>query len=333
MPKGFITQTACILLSRSVPLDELVPLLGHFQILGRTEGTDEGHIGGPTLVISYRANVNGKATLDCVDRVWPDGMGDPKTDSSLFCAWSMGHYGPFTFPNGLARAVDQAWSWPSAGEAKDQHRAVIRIRTTYVHGGGMDAKILPKDYDALDELQFITRLALAVCAHPAALAYFNPNGEVLLAPDAVKKSVEYHGEHQLPPLNVWANVRLFNTNDWQLMDTVGMGQLDIMDFEACFPKGAYDPADIANLLRNVSLYLLKKGPVIKHGDTMNGPGGVSWRAFHCGEPLSSPPRSTLRWFPLDGSNPPASMLPSEPSEEDKPAASFGAKLRSWFKNS
>lgn len=90
--------------------------------------------------------------------------------------------------------------------------------------------------------------------------------------------MSYHREHNLPPLNVWTNIRLFNvTDDWLMMDTVGNWQLDIADQEAIFPKGAFSPQGVDNFLRNASLYILTNGPVIKDGNTMDGPGGI-----HCG---------------------------------------------------
>lgn len=286
---------------------------------------------GPSLVIAFRPEVNGYATVDLQSQRWPDHMGDPKGEPMLFGAWTMGHFGPFTFPGNLERAVQQAWGWKEgAGSAVAQHQAFLRIRMSYVFGGGPDTPVMPKDCEPKAELEFVTKLALALSSRPAALAYFNPNGEVLRSADDVRKSVDHAAKHQIPPLDNWSNVRLFNPNNgWLLMDTIGMEQLDVPDGEACFRAKAYEPADIANFLRNASLYLLTNGEVIKNGDTMNGPGGVNWRAFHVKEPLCAPPRRVLRWFPMDGSTPPREMAPAG-IEQTPEKRSFGQRIARLF---
>jgi hypothetical protein len=48
------------------------------------------------------------------------------------------------------------------------------------------------------------------------------------------------------PLYIWSKVRLFKLQkaepEWNLMDTVGMGQLDAPDHEAFFESTAYEPS-------------------------------------------------------------------------------------------
>ena len=99
---------------------------------------------------------------------------------------------------------------------------------------------------------------------------------------------------------------------WLVMDTVGNGQLglpDLPDLEACTTnKKNYDLQQIDVFLRNTTLYLLRQGEVFRDGDTIDGPGGVRWRARirRCG--LIDPPRRTLRFFPEDGTKPPDALF-------------------------
>ena len=328
MPRGFFTQSACVLLSKPTTLDAVAPLLSEFQIAKRIDQTTEIHFGGPSLIVAYRPEVNGYVNVDIREGKWPDGMGDPKTNPMLFGAWSMGHYGPFTFPGSLQRAQQQLWSWPAGKEIVPQHIAGIHMRASYVFGAGKDATILPPDYDALGEMHFITRLAVALMKHPNALAYFNPNGEILADAKGLTKSLEYHAGQKLPPFDIWVNVRLLNPNNgWMIMDTVGMEQLERPDLEACFPAKKYDPGEVSFFLRNCSLYLLNKGEVIKDQDTMNGPGNINWRAHHVEKELSAPPRRLIRWFPMDGSTPPSEMTgaKSKPTLGDRLGRLLGRK--------
>jgi hypothetical protein len=90
------------------------------------------------------------------------------------------------------------------------------------------------------------------------------------------------------------------------------------------PSKAYDTGEVSHFLRNCCLYPLSNGEVIKHRDTMNGPGGKNWQAHHVKKELSAPPRRLIRWFPLDGSRPPVEMC------EEEPKVSFGDRIGRFF---
>lgn len=94
-----------MLFERPVPLDALADALREFEVVNRSDEVTDWAFGGSSLSLAFRPEVNGYVSVDTVDRPWPDHMGDPKTDPMLFGAWSMGHFGPFTFPNGLSRAA------------------------------------------------------------------------------------------------------------------------------------------------------------------------------------------------------------------------------------
>ncbi len=130
MPKGFFTQSACVLLSNATSLEALAPLLSEFQIAKRVEQTTDPNLGGPALIVPYRPEVNGYVNVDVRNRKWPDHMGDPKSEAMLFAAWSMGHWGPHAFPGGLRRAQEQLWAWPEGKNVADRHAAVVHISTS-----------------------------------------------------------------------------------------------------------------------------------------------------------------------------------------------------------
>ncbi len=307
--KGLFTQCAAILLQRVVPLDAMAAALAPYGKLHRREEGSEWPFSGPALVVPFRPDVNGQVVIDVVAQRWPDHMGDPQTDATLFGAWALGNFGPGTFPGGLERAGQQCWSWKAGPTIAGRHQAFLRVRSSYVFGGDPDAPVLPADYDSLAELDFVTDLASSLLDLPTALCYFNPAGEVLRDARGLRDVRQWSKGNDLPALEAWSNIRMFNApDDWVLMDTIGNQQIDLPDIECCCPAGAYDYPQIDGFLRNITLYLLRQGAVVQDGDTMDGPGGVPWqvRSFQTG--IAAPPRPTLRWFPASKIRPPESLL-------------------------
>lgn len=300
MAKGLFSQSVCLLTDGQATLfDVKSSLQNHgFEIVKALRARSEWQFGGAALVIAYRPEMNGLAIVDLVNRPWPDTMGDPESDTTTFGAWSMGHFGPWTFPNGLRRASQHAWSWAAGRNVENAHAGFIRIRLRYASGA--DTPVLPAHYDPVDELNFLSRLVLATGGAAGVLCYFNSNGEVLRDHDGFSRVWQDCASDGLIPLPLWSNVRLFKlTDQLVLMDTVGNRQLDRMDIEAIFASDEYTPSDVDNYLRNVSLYLLHSNPEFETGQTMEGPGGTgsSWTIEVLDKGLVSPPRKVLRLYP------------------------------------
>jgi hypothetical protein len=301
MPKGMFTQGVCVLLHKPVSLDDIESVLAGFDVRRRQEASEAWAFGGPSVIVAYRPDANGFVAVDVVDQCWPDHMGDPKTDTMTFGAWTMGHFGPFAYPGGLQRAAEQCWSWEAGESIPERHKAFVRIRVSYAFGAKDDDPVMPDDYEPLPELEFVTKMASSLLDLPGSLCYFNPNGEVLRGQDGLRESLNFAWSNELPPLDAWSNVRLFNVNpEWSLMDSVGNGQLDIPDTEAFFHTESFDFGEVDNFIRNVSLYVLKKGEIVNDGDTMDGPGGIRWQSHQFEDSVCDPPRSVLRWLPMDG---------------------------------
>ncbi|MEK7469252.1 MAG: DUF4261 domain-containing protein [Planctomycetota bacterium] len=316
--KGFFTQGVAVLLKESVTLADLERLLTGFKISKRKEEFENWELGGPALVLDYRPEVNGHVSVDIVDRPWPDNMGDPKSEPTLFAAWSMGHFGPFAWPESQKRAIQHCYCWEEGRQIAPQHRAFLRIRTSYVFGAPESAPVFPEDCKPADELSFILRVVMALLRHPAALCYFNPNGEVLAERKSMERVLAHYGKAKLPPVDLLANRRIFKfENGWTMTDTVGMQQLDLPDIEACFHPDRFDLNDVGQFLANASLYLTEAGPVIKDGETIDGPGEIRFRAKSFKEGLWTPPRPTLRFRPEDGTTPPMEFGFENPAPKKK----------------
>lgn len=318
--KGFFTQGVALLLESKVELEELAPLLANFGEPRRIPGAPDWARGGESLLLPFLGGA-GQLAIDIVDRPWPDEMGAGERGSAeeqpeLLKAWTTGYFGPFAFPRAYERACRQAWIWKEAQTEPPRHQAFIRVRTTYQFGEDGKSGPPPDEANPLVELQALTAVTTALARHPAVVCYFNPSGEVVLPPTSLAEATRWAEEQELPPLDLWSNVRFLNlegvADGWYLMDTVGMWQLDITDHEIVLPGKTYDFQEVEGFLRNVSLYLMNHGPVFDDGDTIDGPGGVNWRAMSCEESFTAPPRPTIRWFAVDGTEAPPILADPQP---------------------
>jgi hypothetical protein len=295
--KGFFSQGVVVFFSKPLEIAEIGDLLGGpAKVKTISEGMSAGS--GPALIVEFDPEKGGVAVVDLTNGLWPDAMGDPKEDPKTFAAWSMGQFGPFAYPGGLSRATDYAWNWERASDHLALQQSYVRIRISYVFGADEDTPVLPKDYDPRAELDYLTGLVQGLLKHPGAICYFNPNGEVLMTAEQLDASLQFHSENELPPLETWSNIRLYNVDEtWTLMDCVGNEQLDQPDHEAGFPRRDFSPDDVAAFLRNATMHMLSHDDEIVDGDTSNGPGDIAWEGYHATDPLSDPPRRVIRWLP------------------------------------
>jgi hypothetical protein len=302
MAKGLFTQGMCLLTDGRTTIDNVKSaLLEHsFEIAKQTPPQEHRCFGGSTLIVPFLPEVNGFAAVDVVDAMWPDLMGDPKSDPMTFGAWSMGHFGPFAFPGGLARACQHPWAWPPGRTVPESHRGFIRFRTSYVLGSNANDTVFPEDYNPLAELCFLSRMILAVIESQGVLCYYNPNGETLYDCASFREIWDACGKQKKIPLPLWMNIRFFKLDDrFGFMDTVGNSQLDISDVEAIFPHAEHNVGDVGYYLRNVTQYLLERGTDIKSNESIDGPGEteLSWTTEIVENATIQPPRRALRLFP------------------------------------
>ncbi|QDT04289.1 hypothetical protein K227x_26790 [Rubripirellula lacrimiformis] len=314
MAKGLFTQGMCVLLRRPIAIATLEERLKGFKLVGRHDSIDDDSA-PQTLVFDYRSEVGGHLLVTPSDSPWPDDMGDPDESPERFVAWSLGQFGPLAFPGCLRRASEQCWGWEEGEEESKSHTAHVRLLISYVLGAEDptdeedDLPLIPDDYDPLDELNFITRAVTTLLEDDDAICYFNPGGEVLRDENSLRRGLNYAWSHEMPPLDMWTNVRLFHATDkWTLIDTVGNAQLDLPDLEAIYDSEKFDPSDVEAFLRTASLYMMQHDEDVEDGDTADGPGDVTWAAMECHDALSDPPRETIRWVPQDGSVPPDDLL-------------------------
>ena len=295
--KGYYTQALFVFTGVPLPLEELNRYLPEFPYLRILPPPANRVYGGESALIAFRPAVNGYVVIDSVANPWPDHLGDPKGDVHLYSAWQLGHFGPFSYPGGLNRAIEHASFWHEAREHLHDHTSMIRLRMTYAIDAAPTAPLRPPDCDPLQELTFMTDIARCLLRHPAAVCYFNPNGETLFTFRILDEFVDHNFEHDTPTLQLWCNVRHFNLADnWLLVDSVGNWQFDMPDHEVAFPQGTFDPEEAANFIRMMSVQILK-GATIRDGEKVEGAGGAFWRATVYTESLTAPPREVVCWMP------------------------------------
>ena len=332
MAKGLFTQGMCVLFRKPVEIAALQKQLKDFLCVGQHESMDDDDA-PQTLVYQYAPESNGHLLVTPANSPWPDDMGDPDESPERFVAWSLGQYSPLAFPGCLERAAEQSWGWEDGGEHVKEHTSHVRLLISYVLGvddvneQDDDLPLLPEEYNPLEELHFLSKAVATLLEMPDAICYFNPGGEVLRDADGLRHGMNYAWSHELPPLDMWTNVRLFRaTEKWSLMDTVGNGQFDLPDIEAVYRTEDFEPSDIEGFLRSASLYMLQSEEQVEDGDTAEGPGEINWMAMECIDALSDPPRPTIRWIPENDDSPPAELMDrgSIPANEahDSPEGHF-----------
>lgn len=293
MPAGFFTETATVLFERAPAFDAVAACVLDGVVREVREASDVPWFGARDAVRVFDAERNGRLVVDVVEAEWPDDMGDPKRDPRLFGAWSMGGFGRFTQPDALARARQQAWGQRELAERTVHHAAFVRMRTTYVIGGGDDAPLEPRGRSVARELDAIWDTALAVLALPGALAYFDPTAELLTGRERIAGSLAQARAAGEPPIGLYVHPRLFRTEpDRSVMDTLGMARLDQPDVELILEAGL-DPNEAASFVLDLAAYHLGRGAPIPDGDTLDGPGG-RYRVEHGRESVAPPRRPLVR---------------------------------------
>jgi Domain of unknown function (DUF4261) len=319
--KGAHTQVLALLLRDVVSPSAIEERLADFNVIGLTEREPKREadswsaiMHSPSAVVPYRPDDYGYVWIDIIDRTWPDSMGDTEQEREIFAAWMAAYFGPGAWPRGLARACRHAYEWPEARAVVPQHRAYIRIRCSYYFESPGTTPILPKNYDPLAELEFVTQIAAALVDLPEVLCFFNPSAECLKDARSLQESLPRYSLTGILPLDLWSNVRFFKFDDlnpeWMMLDTVGMVQFDVPDHEAWFRTGTNDLGEVATFLRNMCAYVVKEAPTIRDGDVTNGPGKFIWQAINAKDGCVMPARRVIRWFERNGRGLPDDLIAS-----------------------
>lgn len=313
MAKGLFTQGICVLLKEPMSMAEVTRRMSMFNVAGR-QHTLESDDAPETLILDYRTEVEGHMLITPSSAPWPDDMGEPDENPEAFVAWSLGQFGPLTYPGCLQRALECIHLDPQLRRDAAGHQAHVRVLISYVIGNEEDddsdddLPLMPDGYEATDELHKVTRAVTSLLESPQSICYFNPASELILSQDELRSRLNAAWNEDTRPLDAWIRTRRLITDngtdspDWHVIDTVGHGQLDIPDLEAVFVGADYDSGQVIEFLEKMTDKLLicpDEGDTFFDGQLIDGPGDVPWSAINCGDALNSPPRPTVRWVPQD----------------------------------
>jgi hypothetical protein len=309
------TQCVTVLFERAPTLADLKSVIAVETTEAPAAEAEQGWVlTGPSLTLDHRKDVNGKLQIDVIDVPFPDAMGSPDREPTLFAAWSMGHFGPTTYPGALERAslheVDR-----ELVALTEKHTAFVRIRVSYVLGASSEAPVLPDHYDPIHELAAVSELAVQIGGVDGALVIFNPNAERLLTAQRLRTALD---RAPILPVDVWTSARRVRPQqlpDWLIFDTVGMGQLDVADHQLVLPIDHGTAEHAPALLCSMAAYDAAHGGVLSPGDTASDTDGRGVTAEWASEATLGPPRAVLAWVPDD-----LEEIPEELDQPDLPEA-------------
>ncbi|WP_409214571.1 DUF4261 domain-containing protein [Prosthecobacter sp.] len=196
----------------------------------------------------------------------------------------------------------------------------------------------------MEELRWLLDLATLFADLPEAVAFFNPNGEVIMRFDELAEFLEDAHSQTLFPVQAVIATRGYRIDEsWSLVDSVGMAQFGLSDHEFAISGATIAKDETILFLLNLVHYQIDKRVEIGDRHTTDGPGGKVWRAEERGQACLLPPRKVLHWKTEDAPPEPELLarkeedVPQEqnvdegaPNPLDAVVAEMAAKTEAWL---
>lgn len=232
--------------------------------------------------------------IDRLNHPWPDDTNRKELSAAEF--------GLGTEPGGLQRSLGQCWVWDTVAEVVGRHQAVVRVRLEIASTDILTPLAASKN------LVRVIRAAISGSGLSGVLAYFQPAGEVLLPPHVAAEILEHASIAQIPPLDLWSNIRIsWLTDDWSLAETIGNIQLDLPDVEIYFAHDRQETNEVAALARAVSLRMLTEASAPSMGQSFATHDGSKFSVVKPTGNLLPPARVIARLLPEDVSDLPKEL--------------------------
>lgn len=181
-------------------------------------------------------------------------------------------------------AFGQSWDFPNAKEE------LLKCKSSILVTDMMSSCLSYKDRMR----QFLTTLKALIEIVDSKAVFWQPSQQ-FIRPETIRDNILE--SEQYNPIHGIVNVRLFNisgNNKELLMDTVGLSELGLFDFEIIFSE--LNEQDVASLLYRYASYIFENGNVIQDGHTIQGVEQDSKLQCKVGESLTEPKRYVIKLF-------------------------------------
>lgn len=343
----FFSQGIAVLFEQSPDLGSLRNLIERhgFRVTADEDATEWPQMQGACLTLATDFESSAVCWVDICEFPWPDDMGTSGEPTLVTSAHALGAFGPFVYPGALDRAL-QAPGYQAAAPASREHQAFVRLRVSHFFNtpaGSEDSRpSRPENARPTEELGFLLRAAAALVESPGAIAYFNPNSEMILPLDGLDTILSGSLEHKTYPVEAVCRLRGCPIDDqWSFVDCIGMEQLGMRDHEFAWADATVTRSEQIDFLISLLHYQVDNAVQMATGHTTNGPHETLWRAKERETACMMPPRQVVHWT-IDGAPPepeslataaeettilePASGIPDEAAQA---MAEMAHKLGAW----
>lgn len=340
----FFTQGIAVLCSQAPELGSLRHLFEQqgFGIATDEDATEWAEMQGAGFTLKAGLESKASVSVDICNFPWPDDMGAGEKPTLLGSAHALGAFGPFVQPGAFERAL-QAPGYKTGAMMAHEHRAFVRFRVSHFFKTDADAEesrqAQPDNAQPVQELAFLVRAAAALSELQEAVAYFNPNCELLLPMEGLSELVNNALEHKTCPVEAIVRLRGCPVEEsWSFVDSIGMAQLGLCDHEFAWDDPANTRTEQIHFLVDLLHYQADNAVEFKNRHTTDGPHERLWRAEERENSCMEPDRKVLHWTVEGAAAEPdvlATKAPAETSNrpsENEITPEFNAalsKIEAW----
>jgi hypothetical protein len=183
---------------------------------------------------------------------------------------------PAPYPD-LEEQIATSWVWPSRQSIETVKRHRSHLLITAMFGTA----------DPIRRRLIVTAVSALAAKQPGVMAVCWPEANLVHFPPVFINLAEEFDSPEEPPLYLWVDLRAFKNEDGTTgLFTIGLSALGHVEIE--IPRIKMEPGELREWLLNIMRYLLKKGPVLKHGQTIGMTAEQRIRILHCPSSFGHP---------------------------------------------
>jgi len=183
---------------------------------------------------------------------------------------------PVPYPN-LEGPIATTWLWPRQPPIDQikSHRSHLLITA---NGGAADP---------VKRRLLVTAVTALAAKQAGVMAVYWPEATLVHFPPLFIAMAEKLNSPEAPPLYLWVDMRALRNEDGTTgLFTTGLTALGHMEIE--IPRIEMAPGELREWLLNIIYYLLEKGPVLKHGQTIGMTAEQQIKIRHCPSSFGHP---------------------------------------------